>query len=53
MHRAAGYNSLEIARLLINHHADIFAKDENGLTPKEWALREKSVEVSALLVEIN
>jgi ankyrin repeat protein len=53
---AVQQNNHEAAFLLIKNGADIFAKDEEGLTPLEWAQREKSVDVSPLIaaeLELN
>ena len=48
---AAWYNSLDVARLLIEHGADIDAKSNDGNTPLHDAAQENSLDVASLLID--
>ena len=39
LHEAAMRNNKEVAKILVEHGADLFAKDNNNRTPKEVALQ--------------
>ena len=45
LHVASMYGSLEVARLLIEHGADMGAKDNEGKTPFQVALRSDMAEL--------
>ncbi len=49
LHRAAKENRVDIARLLINHDAELEARDENGCTPLHIADSNNSLDLSRLL----
>ena len=49
LHRAALYGYKEIAELLIAKGADLNAKKDDGLTPLDWAIREKNTQTADLL----
>ena len=50
LHFAAEKNSLEVARLLIEHGADVNAKD-SVFTPLDMAAEFNSIDVARLLIE--
>jgi ankyrin repeat protein len=51
LHIAAWAESVVLARLLIEHGADVTARNEEGLTPLHFAVLEGTVELARLLVE--
>jgi len=50
LHRAAGYNHLDVARLLIENGADVNATDDHGQVPLHNAARYGHVEMIELLI---
>ncbi|GBP32657.1 Tankyrase [Eumeta japonica] len=50
LHFAAGYNRLALAQLLLQHGADVHAKDKGGLVPLHNACSYGHFEVTELLV---
>ena len=51
LHWAASYNSLDVARLLIDRGAEVDARDEDGRTPLHYAARPSCLDVARLLIE--
>ena len=51
LHWAAWSNASEVAALLVEHGADIHAKDSYESTPLHWAAWSNTSEVAALLIE--
>ena len=51
LHIATGKNSLEMVSLLLDHGADIEAKDNDGWTPLRIAAVEHSLDMARLLIE--
>ena len=51
MHRAAGQNSVEVAKLLIDHGAEVSARDQQGGTPMHYAAVQNSVKTAKLLID--
>ena len=49
LHHAASIGYKEIVELLIANGADVNAKDHNGETPLDWAVRAKEPETADLL----
>ena len=49
MHFAAIYNSVGVAKLLIDHGADVNVRDEDGTTPLQLAEKWDSEEMVTLL----
>jgi Ankyrin repeats (3 copies)/Ankyrin repeats (many copies) len=50
-HQVSPSGSLEVARLLIEHGADMEARDRHGNTPLHEASKSESVEIARLLIE--
>ncbi|MEM7362157.1 MAG: ankyrin repeat domain-containing protein, partial [Bacteroidota bacterium] len=50
LHYAAWNNSKEVAEFLIQHDADVNAKDGEGCTPLHWAAEKNSKELAELLI---
>lgn len=53
LHRAAGYNHLEIAKFLIQSGADVDAEDAHGLIPLHYAANFGHADIVQLLVDSN
>jgi Ankyrin repeats (3 copies) len=51
LHRASRFGRIEIVRLLIEHGANVEAKDDEGRTPLDWARGEQREEIIKLLSE--
>ena len=51
MHWAAAFNSVDVARLLIENGAEVDVKDGNGGTLLQLAAKRNSTEVARLLIE--
>jgi ankyrin repeat protein len=51
LHTAAAYNSLRMARLLLNYGVEVNATDEEGDTPLHIAARKNYVGVTRLLID--
>ena len=51
LHRAASSGQEAVARLLLEHKAEVDAKDRNGLTALHWAARNGHEAVARLLLE--
>ena len=51
LHCAAWYNSLEVARLLIDLGVKIDVKNKHGQTPLHLAVRKDSIAAGKLLIE--
>ncbi|XP_065828038.1 poly [ADP-ribose] polymerase tankyrase-1-like [Oscarella lobularis] len=51
LHLAAGYNQVEVAEYLLEHGADVNAKDKGGLIPLHNASSYGHVEMAALLIK--
>ena len=51
LHVAARYNSLDVARLLIDRGAEVDALDEDGFTPLQFAAAANKLDVASLLIE--
>ena len=49
MHLAAYGGHKEVAELLIAKGADVNAKDDDSLTPLDWAIKRRRTEIAALL----
>jgi cytohesin len=49
LHEAAGRGNLELARLLLKAGADPQAKDDEGLTPMDWAKKSERLVMVELL----
>ena len=49
MHNAVGLRPNEVIELLIAKGSDVNAKEQNGRTPLDWAIRQKHAEIAALL----
>ena len=49
LHEAAGRGFAELVELLLNHGAQVGAKDRNGQTPLDWAKRHHRDEIIAML----
>ena len=49
LHEAAGSGQLELARLLLQHKADVSAKGDDGKTPLDVAVEEKQGAILGLL----
>ncbi|MEM7176041.1 MAG: ankyrin repeat domain-containing protein, partial [Chlamydiota bacterium] len=50
LHYAAFYNSKEVAKILLQHGADVNAKNEDGETPLHYAAFYNNKEVADLLI---
>ncbi len=53
LHIAAGENRLKIAQFLIEHQADINARDNMGLTPLHWAAYNGNLDMVAYMLQHN
>jgi ankyrin repeat protein len=53
LHQASQSGSLEVARLLIDHGADLEVQDKHGNTPLHEASMSESVEIARLLLELG
>ena len=50
LHRAAKWNSVDVAKVLIENSADVDSTDNGGDTPLHEAAGENSVDVAKLLI---
>ena len=51
LHRASERGRVNVARLLIEHGADVSAKDKEQPTPLHWALKLSHADLAKLLIE--
>ena len=53
LHLAAGYNRVGVVQLLLQHGADVHAKDKGGLVPLHNACSYGHFEVTELLLKVG
>ncbi|KAJ3091329.1 hypothetical protein HDU96_003090 [Phlyctochytrium bullatum] len=51
--KAAEYGHLNVVQLLVERGADVHAKDQGGRTARDWALKERHIDVAEFLAPLQ